>query len=457
MARTGSNEASFATAVLQGLNAPVTQSNIDFIERWITREGGGGANNPLNTTQDAQGATDFNTVGVKNYGDLDTGVQATIKTLNNGYYPNIVAALKSGDAETADAQGKLSKDLSTWSGGGYTTLTGVKARPTNAIGSAGSTAGGPSTGSGLGGQGDAMTYGDIDGFLQSQAPALAAAMNDPEVKSLLSKWGSGQLSDQEFQNQLEATKWWKNTPASQRTLLATQATDPATAEQNINNQMASIDSLAWEKGIKLTPQIEYGLALNWIKNQWSDQQGLEQIVAANKTQYSAGGKFGGEAASDVEQIKSLYDSYALPITDQTLNGLVQNVLSGKSTVQDLQQQVAQQAATLYASNPQLADFVKSGQGSVKQWADPYVQKAAQLLGQNPANIDVTNPAWSFILKPQTDPNSGQSTGQALSIDGLEQKIKLDPVFGYSKTANGIADFQNMIDTARTALTGGGVI
>lgn len=456
MARVTGNEASFATAVLQGLGAPVTQPNLDFIEKWITREGGGGANNPLNTTQAMSGATDFNTVGVKNYADLDTGVQATLKTLLNGRYPNIVAALKTGNAEQADAAGKLAKDLSTWSGGGYTSLSGVTARPTNAIGSAGTTAGGASTGTGLGGAGDQATYGDIDGFLQSQAPALAAAMNDPEVKKLLQSWGSGQLSDQEFQNQLEATHWWKNTPQSQRTLLASQATDPATAQQNLQNQMASVDSLAWSKGIKLTPDLEYKIALDSIKNQWSNQQILQQVVASNQTQYTTGGKFGGEAASDVEQIKSLYASYALPVNDQQLNADVANVLAGKGTVADLEQQVAEQAATFYSANPQLASFLQSGKGSAAQWAAPLVTQVANILGVNPSTIDLISPQYSFLLKPQTNPQTGQSLGQAQTLDSVEQKIKTDPVFGYTRTANGVAETQQMRDKFQAAFTGGGV-
>lgn len=55
------------------------------------------ANNPLATTQPANGASDFNSSGVKNYPSFQTGVTATIQTLQNGYYNGIVNDLRKGN------------------------------------------------------------------------------------------------------------------------------------------------------------------------------------------------------------------------------------------------------------------------------------------------------------------------------------------------------------------------
>lgn len=92
-------------AVLKGIGAPVTAENIRFLNAWQIAEGGGtteGKFNWLNTTRDAPGAQSFNSVGVKNYPDWNTGVRATIGALTNGYYGNIVNALKSGQATAHD-------------------------------------------------------------------------------------------------------------------------------------------------------------------------------------------------------------------------------------------------------------------------------------------------------------------------------------------------------------------
>lgn len=91
------NTGNFANDVLAGIGAPVTPENVRAIQAWARAEGGTSHNNPLNTTQGAPGATDFNSVGVKTYTSYEQGVQATIQTLLNGNYANIIAALKAGN------------------------------------------------------------------------------------------------------------------------------------------------------------------------------------------------------------------------------------------------------------------------------------------------------------------------------------------------------------------------
>jgi hypothetical protein len=105
----------FSTAVLAGVGAPTTASNVRSIESWIGREGGGGLNNPLNTTYPLGGSTSFNGVGVQNYPTYADGVDATIRTLENGNYGDILLLLRGGDGLC----GHELAGLSAWSGGGY--------------------------------------------------------------------------------------------------------------------------------------------------------------------------------------------------------------------------------------------------------------------------------------------------------------------------------------------------
>lgn len=112
---TGPGMKNFATSVLKGIGAPVTGANIRSIEAWAQREGGGGTNNPLNTTQPMPGSTTFNSVGVQNYSSANQGANATIITLENGLYGDILGALKTGKGLC----GKSLAGLSKWSGGGY--------------------------------------------------------------------------------------------------------------------------------------------------------------------------------------------------------------------------------------------------------------------------------------------------------------------------------------------------
>jgi hypothetical protein len=70
----------FFTAVLRGLNVPVTQNNLTKLASVARLEGHGGDYNPFNYILGP--GTNFNSVGVKNYPDVNTGIAQTIKLLS---------------------------------------------------------------------------------------------------------------------------------------------------------------------------------------------------------------------------------------------------------------------------------------------------------------------------------------------------------------------------------------
>jgi len=118
----------WAATLLATGGLPVTSSNVAFLAGWQQREGQWGASgqyaavaqhNPLNTTLSGYGGSPLpGTVGIQSYPSWSAGIAATLKTLAG--YPDIIAALKSGSAMTANNAGHLGPELSTWSGGGYT-------------------------------------------------------------------------------------------------------------------------------------------------------------------------------------------------------------------------------------------------------------------------------------------------------------------------------------------------
>lgn len=79
----------FARALLKEISAPVTRRNLRALLAWMQAEGDAGRFNPLNTTHEMPGATDFNWVGVKNYASFEDGVRATAITLNYGADRNL--------------------------------------------------------------------------------------------------------------------------------------------------------------------------------------------------------------------------------------------------------------------------------------------------------------------------------------------------------------------------------
>lgn len=94
----------WAKTLLAKLGKPVTNENINALTTWAAWEGGQWKNsahfNPLNTTQVYDGSTSMNDLGhgmgVQAYKSWADGYSATIQTLNNGRYKNILSALSKG-------------------------------------------------------------------------------------------------------------------------------------------------------------------------------------------------------------------------------------------------------------------------------------------------------------------------------------------------------------------------
>ena len=105
---TGSSQG-WAKTLLGKLGMPDTPANVQAMTTWAAWEGGQWHNtahyNPLNTTQVYDGSVAMNNLGhgmgVQSYKTWEDGYTATIQTLNNGRYKNILSAMKKGTDSAA--------------------------------------------------------------------------------------------------------------------------------------------------------------------------------------------------------------------------------------------------------------------------------------------------------------------------------------------------------------------
>ena len=102
----------FYKSILKGIGAPISDENMKFFYAWRQSEGGKARNNPFNTTQSKPGSTFYNCLkkgvsgcksGVRNYLSSQDGIDATVRTIKNGRYQNIINSLKSGDSAEKSA------------------------------------------------------------------------------------------------------------------------------------------------------------------------------------------------------------------------------------------------------------------------------------------------------------------------------------------------------------------
>ena len=103
--------------LLRAIRAKGDAENRRLLAAWARAEGGTARNNPLNTTEPWPGATDYNTVGVKNYVSAADGIAATAKTLTNGHYDGLIADLRKGDLSAVDMVERNASEFNTWGTG----------------------------------------------------------------------------------------------------------------------------------------------------------------------------------------------------------------------------------------------------------------------------------------------------------------------------------------------------
>lgn len=87
----------FAHALLRTLGAPESENNLRSVLGWIAQEGGHYYNsalfNPLNTTMPMPGGRSWSgSIPIKIYSSWQEGLDATVKTLQNGLYNAILIA-----------------------------------------------------------------------------------------------------------------------------------------------------------------------------------------------------------------------------------------------------------------------------------------------------------------------------------------------------------------------------
>lgn len=98
---TAAERTQFAHDVLAQLGLPATAENVRAMVAWQQAEGTKAQFNPFATTQGWNGASNFNSVGVKNYESYADGIAATVKTMKNGFYDGVLDALRTGNSAEA--------------------------------------------------------------------------------------------------------------------------------------------------------------------------------------------------------------------------------------------------------------------------------------------------------------------------------------------------------------------
>lgn len=112
--------------------------------------------------------------------------------------------------------------------------------------------------------------------------------------------------------------------------------------------------------------------------------------------------------SALRQMKLAASDYAVPMSDEAINGWLQRIEMGTATPEEFRQYLTDTATSRFSW---LGDQLQHGQ-SIRQILDPYVQTAARMLGIPPESIDFSDPKWIAALE-YIDPGAGKKRQMTL--------------------------------------------
>jgi hypothetical protein len=253
-------------------------------------------------------------------------------------------------------------------------------------------------------------YGAVGVFAQQQ----------PEINALLQRAINEEWDSARFERELWNTNWWKSLNESGRQLAVLQATDPASYNSQIQQQVARIDLIARQLGV--TQIDEVTLAYHSLLNGWDDTMLRAAVVDRAQIFGTDQGALVGAAGEVESHIRQTYANYGIPISDGTIQYYARNILSGRDTIGGVDNVARAQAAKMY---PGFADQINAGQ-TLRQIADPYIQTMANTLELADTDIKLDDP---YIRQALQDANGG-----VVPLWQFERKLKSDPRWDKTKQA-----------------------
>lgn len=411
----------WATALVQALGGVSTPQIINLIIAWINSEGTKANWNPLAITKKAPGSTDFNTNNgypVQNFTSFSQGVALTAEFIQNGRYPNILAAIRSGNPDLALAH---PQEFDTWGSGGahvtslYRTVSGDPNAGQGALLAAGGS-GGPTT---------AGVPANVQSILSAD-PSLEWALGVPEVAQILTQAAAGNWDDAKLKAALLGSDYYRSHSEAARRWTDLASNNPGEAQRQLQQTEADLRALATSLGLNLSDAALAGLALGAHMFGWDDVETRQHLIGA--AAFSQSGALGqGAIGNGAIQAKQLFAQYGIDLPDSQAQqfGLQINTASDPtSALENLRPIAIGQAKGMF---PGLADQLDQGV-TVAQVFTPYANAAANLLEIDPSQIDLTDPKWNRAL--QGDQKQGQ-----MSLQQWQSTVMGDPRYAWDKTMN----------------------
>lgn len=234
-----------------------------------------------------------------------------------------------------------------------------------------------------------------------------------------------------FDAHLKGTKWWKTTSDSQRKFFLMLYEDPATYKAKWGENQFSVNQLAVQVGLGnqinskgRSTQILINGIMHKMRDGWSDAQ-LKAYFGSMVGMH--GDQMYGEAGQNYDSLFQLAYANGMTYSKDWYTKNIRSIESGKSTLEDFEGQIRNQAAAKYSA---FANQIKAGQNAM-DLAQPYINSVSQILELPSSSIDLTNKYVNKAMTAKAAP--GMQPGTQYPLWQFENDLRNDPL--WKKTNN----------------------
>lgn len=248
--------------------------------------------------------------------------------------------------------------------------------------------------------------------------ARAFLKTHPDIAKVVDRAIKGEWTPERFQDAIKGTEWYKTHTEAQRKADLLASSDPKGYEQALDEARQDLTRAAAAAGVTLSDS-DLDTAVNlYVRNGWDGADVREWIG----DRYTFNEQASGQAAASVDDIRSMAQAYGMNLSSGTLQTYVRSVLSGRDTIDGIQDRLREQAKVLF---PGASTWLDNGQ-TIADIASPYLEYASRLLNKPVASMDLSDPKWQKML------NGGQN-GAMLSLEQFGKALRSDSQYGWDRS------------------------
>ncbi len=277
-------------------------------------------------------------------------------------------------------------------------------------------------------------------FARAHFGYLAGFLDHPEIGPIVKKAATEEWTPERMAAQLSATDWYKTTQESDRKWQALKISDPAEAQAQLNQRLASINDAASRlHGFGLTSTRALAIAEDSLRYGWDDTQ-LVDVLAYEKD-YDPTVRIGGEFGATSDTIRTLARRNMISVSDQTVFDYARRVAAGELTEDGIASEFRARSAAKYTS---IADLINAGTDAWSYFSDTR-EMIAQHIGEPADSIDLTSGKWAQTTN-FAPPGGG--IPRPMTLEEVRVLARKDDRFGNSRAGR-----EEAAEITRSLLTG----